>query len=742
MVNHAPNLHDMLEQMHVQLMGDQLDTKMAILESMDEQKDLLKRVHEAILRTPCGSSSPPKNLEKNNFKHRSTAAAVLGQKVQLKKQGSTLSICRAKLDDDDAVPPSRQTSHESWNSLPALSSSSQVRAVGRARFDDDLAKKGASHESAWGVTKSLPALSGLSAPSEVHALPPVPTELSPVMPGAVTGAHDSAATGPSKKTKFLSPASDSWGQFGDSQEKPDSSITLIPCRVSDFLFNRADKRNTVTSNPDDWHLVEPKGRGPHHRLTDKFRHTMKFISRRNSQRHAEGTATKIVNHPCFDLVSAFLILISTGMIGIETDYAARNGGKTDFACTVIGYITCGLFTMELILRALASGRSFLWSDPLSNWNRFDTFMVVASLVEVVIDVSLSGDGASNDSRILGILKIVRIVRALRIGRILKYAHTFQQIAFAMHSSISTLFWVFVMVFLFMYCFAIAMCQASTSHIVEAATGSEVLPTDPPYLQIIKTHYNNVPNAILSMFLSMTGGSNWGDMYFPIAEFSTLYAFLFLFYIGLVFFGVLNIVTAVFVDSAMQSQAHYKDLMIQDTIDHKKMYTTHLKEVFNEIDADQSGFVNQDEVEYFLTDEGLKMHLDSIGICPDDARTLFLMLDEDESGVVNIDEFCEGCMRLQGEAKAYDIHVLTRKTDRLHKQLYEQEADLQGMLRVLGTHMGVDWRTSLSSSSSLMAGNEHLGKESAPASQRGSQQSLSTSGSMRSINAWVQMPSVP
>ena len=31
--------------------------------------------------------------------------------------------------------------------------------------------------------------------------------------------------------------------------------------------------------------------------------------------------------------------------------------------------------------------------------------------------------------------------------------------------------------------------------------------------------------------------------------------------------------------------------------------------------------------------------------------------QDNSGAINIDEFCEACMKLKGEAKSYDMHLI-------------------------------------------------------------------------------------
>merc|ERR1740121_484278 len=100
---------------------------------------------------------------------------------------------------------------------------------------------------------------------------------------------------------------------------------------------------------------------------------------------------------------------------------------------------------------------------------------------------------------------------------------------------------------------------------------------------------------------------------------------------------------------------------------KKMYVDHLREVFREIDSDGSGSITVAEMQQFLADPSLMMYLESMDIQPDDARTLFRLLDKDDSGCVSIEEFCQGCLRLKGDAKSFDIHCIIFENHRLlHK----------------------------------------------------------------------------
>merc|ERR1719221_1503721 len=98
----------------------------------------------------------------------------------------------------------------------------------------------------------------------------------------------------------------------------------------------------------------------------------------------------------------------------------------------------------------------------------------------------------------------------------------------------------------------------------------------------------------------------------------LFAVLFLVFVSVTVFGIMNVLTSVFVESALQSVQHYKDLLIQESMKAKKMYVDHLREVFKEIDTDDSGSITLYEMEQFLTDPSLTMYLESMDIQPDDA----------------------------------------------------------------------------------------------------------------------------
>lgn len=405
---------------------------------------------------------------------------------------------------------------------------------------------------------------------------------------------------------------------------------------------------------------------PHYRR-ERTKARLRTFKGQQEEIEGFGIFAVMARHPVFDFCSGLLILTSTVIAGAETNWMAENAGESTRTFYGLRMFFQACFFLELVIRLLGNGLMGFFTSRDCAWNIFDFCMVSSSLAEVGFQIFGGGDFAhagGSSGRILRILRIVRISRALRLGRILRYARTFRQIVYSLQSSIMTLFWAMVMIFLVVYCFAICFCQAFSEYILDR----EALSLPLEMVRDLEENYSSLGRSLYSLFMAMTGGRSWGELLRPLMYVNGIYTVLFVLFISLTYFGVLNVVAAIFVESAMQSQQHYKDLLIQENVMRKEVYSQHLREVFHEIDRDGSGYINGDEMEFFLADPSLNLYLESIDIFPNDARSLFRLLDQDASGEVSIEEFCAGCLRLKGEAKSFDIHCLIYANDRQQRKL--------------------------------------------------------------------------
>merc|ERR1712032_923899 len=164
--------------------------------------------------------------------------------------------------------------------------------------------------------------------------------------------------------------------------------------------------------------------------------------------------------------------------------------------------------------------------------------------------------------------------------------------------------------------------------------------------------------------------------------------------GLIFVAVsvfcaLNVVTSIFVESAMQSTQHYQDLLVQEKIHNDKVYTEHIRKIFRQIDNDESGDISFSELRNFLnnTSLGLRSYFDALEVNASDAWVLFKLLDRDGSGRVDIDEFCDGCIRLKGEARSFDINCMLYENRVMHMHETEFMQFVEEKFAVIEQAMG-------------------------------------------------------
>merc|ERR1712129_50305 len=167
---------------------------------------------------------------------------------------------------------------------------------------------------------------------------------------------------------------------------------------------------------------------------------------------------------------------------------------------------------------------------------------------------------------------------------------------------------------------------------------------------------------------------------------------FLSYIALATFGIVNVVTSIFVESAMASQEYFMDIKIQDALAAKRMHLQHLINFFDSLDADQSGTVSFQELQMLLDDPHFLVYLESINRSGADVVELFQLLDADGSGSITIDEFCDGFLKLKGEAKSFDVHRLSQQTieqlsllQKVSRRTQTQVQDVQELLAELTGH---------------------------------------------------------
>lgn len=366
----------------------------------------------------------------------------------------------------------------------------------------------------------------------------------------------------------------------------------------------------------------------------------------------------LVNNSWFDWLSALLVFVNAMCIGWQTDYAAR--ASTDLlprAFRIIDITFCVLFTTELILRMVAGGKGF-WLGSEWRWNLFDFFMVALQIFEETTAlIAESPSGTGSNFSYFRLLRLLRLVRVLRIVRVLRFIRELRKLVCSIGNSLQSLAWTLVLIVFMLYVVGVCFTQLVSSH-----ARSEGL-TSPE----LEKYFGSLDASVVSLFQAMTGGVDWDELSRPLSDIHFTLAILFSFYIAFAVLAMLNVVTGVFVDSAVHASQR----------DNEKDIVMRIREVYQACDADGNGKLTWEEFEMQLASPGSEDVLAHIGLNVADAKQLFELLDVNDDGEIDWDEFVMGCLRLRGPAKSVDVVTMMYETKRsMGKLQHQSEAALQ------------------------------------------------------------------
>jgi len=81
-------------------------------------------------------------------------------------------------------------------------------------------------------------------------------------------------------------------------------------------------------------------------------------------------------------------------------------------------------------------------------------------------------------------------------------------------------------------------------------------------------------------------------------------------------------------------------------------------------VDKTGTLCWDEFQQYLKEEKIQAYFQSLDFDVSQARTLFKLLDRDNSDSVDINEFVLGCMKMKGHSRSVDVNMLMYETQRM------------------------------------------------------------------------------
>jgi hypothetical protein len=350
--------------------------------------------------------------------------------------------------------------------------------------------------------------------------------------------------------------------------------------------------------------------------------------------------------------------------------------KTVFVPTyyrAIDLVYLGVCIAELVLRIYVYGWAFfyMWGWV---WNIFDLTIVVGQIVEELLlllqSLALVSDGGLTSSlSILSIARLLRALRVVRVMRVLQRAHSLRLIVSCILYSVRPLFWSAVVIAAMTYINAIYITQLVTSKLLELEN-AELSAEDKSHADLLSKLYGSLFSSALSLFQGITGGLDWDELVRPIIKLiSPMTGLLIVLYIGFALLAVMNVVTGLFVENAIARAQEVRQLSL----------ISHARRVFEDLDLDTSGTISFDELQAHLDSESVQDYFKAIDIHISEAKMLFEIMDQDGSGTIDFTEFVQGCLRLQGPARAVDLFLSSRESKRSHAKTLSSLGSLRTVM---------------------------------------------------------------
>jgi hypothetical protein len=171
------------------------------------------------------------------------------------------------------------------------------------------------------------------------------------------------------------------------------------------------------------------------------------------------------------------------------------------------------------------------------------------------------------------------------------------------------------------------------------------------------YFGSFWDAGFTLLLTVTGGTDWVEVSRALAEIGWLYKWAFVFYIVFTLLLVMNILTGVFVNTAIESATHNKSLAIDITHNKVENMIEQMTQWFIDADKDGSGNISWKELRDLLGNVSVREYLMANGVEVASAAQIFLLLDRRGTGEIEPEEFVDNLISLQGNAKAIDLASL-------------------------------------------------------------------------------------
>jgi Ca2+-binding EF-hand superfamily protein len=365
----------------------------------------------------------------------------------------------------------------------------------------------------------------------------------------------------------------------------------------------------------------------------------------------------------YNFLLGFLIIANSIMTGALTEYqAAHHTSAIPWSFRAPELVFASIFALEIGTRICLHGCSFL-TKPGWHWNLFDLIVVIMQVGEDAFSLWMELSHSQSESRrpttlemkLFPILSFMRSARIFRLARIFHLIAELRMLLASIANSFRSLLWTVVMLLALTYMVAVYITQFVLDHRLRLTRDD----SEEDSAQLLVELYGTLPRSMLTLYESISDGVHWKHVMDPLREeVSPWLALTFSLYISFVIFAMLNLIHGVYVESIIRTASE----------DKRRVLMMEMHQLFLQADVDGSGTITWEEFGAQLEKSEMRSYLKEIDLDLEEARELFLLLDTEEEGEIDIEQLVNGCVRLHGTAKAMDLAVMMQEMKRMARQL--------------------------------------------------------------------------
>lgn len=317
---------------------------------------------------------------------------------------------------------------------------------------------------------------------------------------------------------------------------------------------------------------------------------------------------------------------------------------------ILEIVLLSVLSVEIALRILARPQKFFRGTHW-RYNILDAGVCFITAVDFIVCACL-GYMQSRHIPNLTFLRICRLTRALVESKDSRVYQFFRTLFKSVISSIGLVWCACAMMLLLFFSFAMILNHGIQT-ILTSSSGS----LKNSELTSIAEAYGNMPITMLSLSMAVTGGSDWSTAMRPLRKLPWIYTLVYILFIAFSIFGVLNVVTGIFVEYAMQVTQSNKKEKIRGQLRQRQDWEVQIKKIFQQADQDKSGTLSWQEFRHHIKHPVITAYFQSLELDPTEAKGLFTLLDLTGEGEIPVEDFVHGCSQLKGEAKSIDLASL-------------------------------------------------------------------------------------